>query len=564
MTGRIPQAFIDELIARADIVEIVGTRVALKKAGANYKGLCPFHGEKTPSFTVSPAKGFYHCFGCSAHGTAIGFLMNYENMPFPDAVAALAERLGVEMPRTAVASERPAQTDEIFTLLLEADQLYRAALRTSPTALAYLEKRGIDDATAGRFAMGYAPAAWDTLLRRLGTSKTRIAKLIEAGLLIEKDDGRQYDRFRDRLMFPIRNARGQILGFGGRVLGDGEPKYLNSPETAVFRKGHELYGLFESRQTPGRPREMLVVEGYLDVASLVQHGIEQVVATLGTAATAENVRRLTRLTDRVIFCFDGDRAGRAAAWRALETALPFGGGTVELKFLLLPEGDDPDSFVRAHGAAAFRELAERAEPLADFFVRGLTARVDFGTVDGRARFAAFAKPLLTRLPEGLYRATVIEAMSEKLKLGSAVLEQLLGDAPPGAALGSSPSHAARPAAPERPDRPGGPRRRTAVQKVINLLLHFPGAAARIDATERLERLNQPGAALLRRAVSWTWNAMASRSSSRAATATTSTARSIPRRPRFPAMASTTTAPSETCRRAKTRARRFRCPRASRR
>jgi DNA primase len=284
------------------------------------------------------------------------------------------------------------------------------------------------------------------------------------------------------------------------VLGDGEPKYLNSPETAVFRKGHELYGLFESRQTPGRPREMLVVEGYLDVASLVQHGIEQVVATLGTAATAENVRRLTRLTDRVIFCFDGDRAGRAAAWRALETALPFGGGTVELKFLLLPEGDDPDSFVRAHGAAAFRELAERAEPLADFFVRGLTARVDFGTVDGRARFAAFAKPLLTRLPEGLYRATVIEAMSEKLKLGSAVLEQLLGDAPPGAALGSSPSHAARPAAPERPDRPGGPRRRTAVQKVINLLLHFPGAAARIDATERLERLNQPGAALLRRVV----------------------------------------------------------------
>src|SRR5690606_6879167 len=322
---------------RADVVEIVGARVALKKAGANYKGLCPFHGEKTPSFTVSPAKGFYHCFGCGAHGTAIGFLMNYENLSFPEAVAALAERLGMEVPRTAAESERPSQTDEIYTLLREADQIYRAALRAAPHALAYLQKRGINDTTAGRFAMGYAPNAWDTVLRRLGTSKARVEKLVEAGLLVEKDDGRHYDRFRDRIMFPIRNARGQIIGFGGRVLGDGEPKYLNSPETAVFRKGHELYGLFEARQTPGRPREIIVVEGYPDGASPGQHGIEHAAATLGTAATAENVRRLTRLTDRVIFCFDGDRAGRAAAWRALETALPFGGGMVELKFLLLPE-----------------------------------------------------------------------------------------------------------------------------------------------------------------------------------------------------------------------------------
>src|SRR5690606_39267749 len=261
------------------------------------------------------------------------------------------------------------------------------------------------------------------------------------------------------------------------------------------------------RQTPGRPREIIVVEGYLDVASLVQHGIEHVVATLGTAATAENVRRLTRLTDRVIFCFDGDRAGRAAAWRALETALPFGGGMVELKFLLLPEGEDPDSFVRSRGADAFRELSAQAEPLADFFVRGLTARVDMGTVDGRARFAAFAKPLLARLPDGFYRAAVLEALGEKLKLGAAVLEQLLGDAPAGAAA----ARAARGERPERPSpadrhsepsarghRPAGPRRKTAVQKVINLLLHYPSAAARVEGIERLQRLNQPGAELLRR------------------------------------------------------------------
>ena len=351
MAGRIPKAFIDELIARADIVEVVGARVALKRAGSNYKGLCPFHGEKTPSFTVSPSKGFYHCFGCSAHGTAIGFLMAYDNLEFPEAVEALAEMMGLEVPRenTGV-PERKDENDELYALLREADQIYRAALRSSDTAIAYLKKRGIDGPTAGRFGIGYAPNAWDTVLRALGTSEPRIAKLVQAGLVVTNDSGRRYDRFRDRIMFPIRNARGQVIGFGGRVLDSGEPKYLNSPETPVFRKGHELYGLFEAKQNPGRPKQMIVVEGYLDVASLVQHGVENVVATLGTATTTENLRRLTRLTDRIMFCFDGDRAGRAAAWRALETALPYGGGTLELKFLLLPEGDDPDSFVRSQGA----------------------------------------------------------------------------------------------------------------------------------------------------------------------------------------------------------------------
>jgi DNA primase len=486
MAGRIPKTFIDELIARADIVEVIGSRVTLKRAGSNYKGLCPFHGEKTPSFTVSPSKGFYHCFGCAAHGTAIGFLMAYDNLEFPEAVEALAEMMGLTVPRESVgAPERKDEHEELYAVLREADQIYRAALRTNETAIAYLKKRGIDGRTAGRFGIGYASSGWDTVLRALGTSEARIEKLLQAGLVVANDAGRRYDRFRDRIMFPIRNApRGQIIGFGGRVLDAGEPKYLNSPETPIFRKGHELYGLYEARQNPGRPKEIIVVEGYLDVASLVQHGIENVVATLGTATTTENLRRLTRLTSRILFCFDGDRAGRAAAWRALETALPYGGGTLELKFLLLPEGEDPDSFVRSQGPDAFRTLAEQAAPLSDFLVRELTARVDLASVDGRSRFQAIAKPLLKRLPDGTYRAAVMDALGESMHLAPALLDSLMSDdqrAPP-------PSRA--PAA--------AVKRKSKVQKVINLALHFPRAAARAAALPWLTVLNQPGTDLLRR------------------------------------------------------------------
>jgi DNA primase len=487
MAGRIPKSFIDELIARADIVEVVGARVTLKRAGSNYKGLCPFHGEKTPSFTVSPSKGFYHCFGCSAHGTALGFLMAYDNLEFPEAVEALAEMMGLEVPRESTGvPERRDDNDELYALLREADQIYRAALRSSDKAIAYLKKRGIDGPTAGRFGIGYAPDAWDTVLKQLGSSDARIARLVQAGLVVTNDAGRRYDRFRDRIMFPIRNApRGQIIGFGGRVLDSGEPKYLNSPETPIFRKGHELYGLYEARQNPGRPKQIIVTEGYLDVASLVQHGIENAVATLGTATTAENLRRLTRLTDRILFCFDGDRAGRAAAWRALETALPYGGGTLELKFLLLPEGDDPDSFVRTKGPDAFRALADKAAPLSDFLVSELSQRVDFGSVDGRSRFQAIAKPLLKRLPDGTYRAAVMDAFAATLRLAPDVLDSLMSDDQEPARAPSRAAHA-------------GGKRKTVVQKVINLALHYPGAAARLADSQRLAALSQPGADLLRR------------------------------------------------------------------
>jgi DNA primase len=485
MPGRIPQTFIDELVSRADIVEIVGARVALKKAGSNYKGLCPFHGEKTPSFTVSPTKGFYHCFGCGEHGTAIGFLMNYDNLPFPEAVEALAEMLGMEVPREIGAQEeRRGENDELYALLREADQIYRAALRESPKAIAYLKKRGIDGATAGRFGMGYAPDAWDTVMRALGTSDTRVEHLLQAGLLSANDSGRRYDRFRDRIMFPIRNARGQIIGFGGRVLDQGEPKYLNSPETPIFRKGQELYGLFEARKNPGKPKEIIVVEGYLDVASLVQFGVENVVATLGTAMTNDNIKRLTRLTERVIFCFDGDRAGRAAAWRAMENALPYGGGMVELKFLLLPEKDDPDTFVRSHGADAFNALAGTAASLPDFLVKELDERVDFGNAGGRARFDAVAKPLLRRLPEGSYRETTLEMLRGEMGLTRDVFDHLMADAPAATIA--------------KPTQPASSKRKTAVQKLINLALHYPRAAAQVADPELLADLNQPGADVLRR------------------------------------------------------------------
>jgi DNA primase len=413
--------------------------------------------------------------------------MAHDNLEFPEAVEALAEMMGLEVPRESTGvPERKDDNDELYELLREADQIYRAALRSSDKAIAYLKKRGIDGPTAGRFGIGYAPDAWDTVMKQLGTSDARIAKLLQAGLVVANDSGRRYDRFRDRIMFPIRNSpRGLIIGFGGRVLDSGEPKYLNSPETPVFRKGHELYGLYEARQNPGRPKQIIVTEGYLDVASLVQYGVENAVATLGTATTAENLRRLTRLTDRILFCFDGDRAGRAAAWRALETALPYGGGTLELKFLLLPEGDDPDSFVRTKGADAFRALAEKAAPLSDFLVNELSTRVDMGSVDGRSRFQAIAKPLLKRLPEGIYRAAVMDAFATALRLKPDVLDGLMSDdkEPPRAA--------------ERVMH-GAAKRKTVVQKVINLALHYPAAAARAGDSQRLAALNQPGADLLRR------------------------------------------------------------------
>ena len=499
MSGRIPHSFIDDLVARADIVDVIGRRVNLVKAGRDYKAPCPFHDEKTPSFTVSAQKGFYHCFGCGAHGTAIGFLMNYESLEFVDAVEALAEMLGLEVPREAGSRDRRQDGGDLYKLLAEADRIYRGALRKDPRAIAYLKDRGIEGLTAKRFAIGYAPDSWDTLLRALGPDESRKQQLLDAGLAIRNEKGRVYDRFRDRIMFPIRDPRGRVIGFGGRLLGEGEPKYMNSPETPVFHKGRALYGLYESRQRgaagagrAGRPDEMLVVEGYLDVASLAQHGIGPAVATLGTATTVEHIRYLTRIARRVIFCFDGDRAGRKAAWRALETAMPHAGGQVELKFLLLPEGEDPDSLVRAQGAEAFRECMDAAVPLSEFMLGELRSRVDLSSADGRSRLAALARPLLARLPAGVYRELLLRQVAETIGVSGEALEREL-EKPIG-----QPWPAGDRAATGDTGPAVGRSRGTRIRRAIALVLNYPAIVSKLAGTPDLSSVNQPGARLLRR------------------------------------------------------------------
>ena len=491
MSGRIPQSFIDELVARADIVELIGRRVALTKAGREFKAPCPFHDEKTPSFTVSPQKDFYHCFGCGAHGSAIGFLMNFDNLGFVDAVEALAEMLGIPVPRDAQAVHRAAEGNRLYDVLAEADRVYRAGLKDSSIAIDYLRTRGIDGPTAARFAMGYAPDAWDSLLRRLGTDEARRKLLVEAGLVKKNEQGRQYDRFRDRIMFPIRDQRGRVVGFGGRLLGDGEPKYLNSPETPVFHKGQSLYGIYEAQQRSGpradRPDEILVVEGYLDVAALAQHGIGPAVATLGTATTVEHIRRLTRIAQRVVFCFDGDRAGRAAAWRAMETALPQAGGRVELKFLLLPEGEDPDSLVRAGGTEIFRQHMESAAPLSDFLLRELRGQVDLSSADGRSRLVALARPLLSRLPQGVYRELLIRQVAQTIGVDARRLEREIEA--PGLDPYADGRRTAGGAAPKQ--------RGTLIRRAIGLVLNYPAIGATLSEIPDLTKVDLPGIALLR-------------------------------------------------------------------
>jgi DNA primase len=399
MAGLIPQDFIDDLVARADIIEIVGRRIQLKKAGREFKACCPFHDEKTPSFTVSPAKGFYHCFGCGAHGTAVGFLMEFDHMSFVEAIESLAGSMGVEVPRDE--SDRPARRyDELFDLMSKVERFWQQGLRENQAAVDYLKDRGIDGTTAKRFGIGYAADGWSNVLDKYGTTPEAIERLLAAGLIIRKDNGGNYDRFRDRITFPIRDIRGRCIGFGGRAMGDGEPKYLNSPETVLFHKGRELYGLYEARQALRQIDRFVVVEGYMDVIALARHGIDFSVATLGTATTSDHLNRLFRLTENIDFCFDGDRAGKQAAWRALETALPDIREGRQVHFVFLPEGHDPDSFVNEHGSQVFIDALNNGVALSDYLISELALQVDESTVDGRARLAELAKPLIAKIPPG--------------------------------------------------------------------------------------------------------------------------------------------------------------------
>lgn len=432
----IPQSFIQELIARADIVEIVGRYVQLRKGGANFMGLCPFHGEKSPSFSVSPAKQFYHCFGCGAHGNAIGFLMEHGGMGFVEAVRDLAGQYGLQVPeddaspaeRARAAAQREKQST-LTDVLEKAGEAYRKLLRQSPRAIEYFKGRGVSGETAKAFGLGYAPEGWRALAGVFPDYTDPL--LAESGLVIVGEDGedKRYDRFRDRVMFPIRNVKGECIGFGGRVLGDEKPKYLNSPETPVFSKGLELYGLFEARGALRDKGYALVTEGYMDVVALAQLGFPNAVATLGTACTTDHVRKLFRFTDAVVFSFDGDAAGRRAARKALDAALPFATDTRSVKFLFLPAEHDPDSFIREHGEAAFARFVAEATPLSRFMVEVAREGCDLDTAEGRALLASHARPLWSALPEGALKRQMLGELAELIQLDSRELAGLWNSAP---------------------------------------------------------------------------------------------------------------------------------------
>ncbi len=441
----IPKNFIHDLLNRLDIVDVIERYVPLKKAGANYVACCPFHNEKSPSFTVSQNKQFYHCFGCGAHGTAIGFVMEHGGLGFVDAVEELARGAGVTVPCEASMPEQAQQhkvTPDLYEVMQSATRYYRDQLKQSSPAIDYLKRRGLNGEIALRFGIGYAPEGWQNLGSVFANYQD--SSLLETGLVIENEDGNRYDRFRDRIMFPIVNARGQVIGFGGRVLDSGDPKYLNSPETVLFEKGRELYGLFQALKAIRTKRQVLVVEGYMDVVALAQHGIEYAVATLGTATTPYHVQKLLRLTDKVMFCFDGDAAGQRAAWRAMENALPQLIDGKNIGFLFLPSRHDPDSFVREHGTAAFEQLLQEALPLSSYVLRELSTQVDLHTQEGRTALLQRAKPLLTVISAPTTALLLRKEVAVLAGITQAELEALYAIKPIGASPRRALQKAARP------------------------------------------------------------------------------------------------------------------------
>ncbi len=488
---------------------MIGSRLQLKKAGREYKACCPFHTEKTASFWVSPEKQFYHCFGCGAHGTVLRFLMEYDRMAFPEAVEELASRLGIEVPHEGGGGTGASRDSEaLYELMSRVAKFYAEALSSDPRAREYLTRRGLTPDTVTQFGIGYAPDSWNAVLKRFGTDEVERRALADLGVIIGRDtprarvgaagdSDRHYDRFRDRVMFPIRDARGRVIAFGGRVIDRGEPKYLNSPETVLFHKGRELYGLYETRRSRASLRRLLVVEGYMDAVRLHQSGITYAVATLGTATTPEHLRRIFRLVSEVVFAFDGDRAGRAAAWRALQHALPEAREGREFRFLFLPEGHDPDTLVGEEGREVFEKRLESSLPLSEYLVRELSEQTDLTHADGRARLAENARPLVAKVPEGVYRELLTARVAEVVGLAADRLRALWG--------GSGASGAPR-ADSERQEPPAEkPRTRTSagrgslVRQAIARLVRFPSIAASVSEAERagLDTCKEAGIELLR-------------------------------------------------------------------
>jgi len=476
MSGRIPAQFVDELLARIDIVEVIEQRVPLRKAGRDWSARCPFHDERSPSFTVSPAKQFYHCFGCGAHGSAIGFLMNYDRMEFPDAVEELAARVGLKVPYEGGGARQVEDSTDLYTLLDAAAKFYQRELAKSDKARAYFESRGLDAETISRFGLGYAPDQWDALKTALGTSAQRMALLEKSGLVKSGERGK-YEYFRNRVMFPIADRRGRTIAFGGRILEkteDSGPKYLNSPETTLFHKGQQLFALWQVRQAHAKIPRLIVVEGYMDVIALFQHGVTQAVATLGTATTRDHAELLFRNCADVYFCFDGDRAGRGAAWKAVESVLPRMRDGRQAFFLFLPEGEDPDSLVRSEGQGGFEERLKSATPLSEFFFANLSSDVNLASLDGKARLAERARPLLTQIPDGAFRDLMLAELDRRANV-TLRIEAPVSDTP---------------------RKPTRPQERSLVRIAVALLLQNPGFAAAIEPPHTFSALRLPGIALL--------------------------------------------------------------------
>lgn len=481
MAGPIPRPFIDDLLARTDIVELIDQRVPLKKAGKNYSACCPFHNEKSPSFTVSYDKQFYHCFGCGAHGNAISFLMAYEQLEFVEAIEELARMHHMEVPREANAKQSyPQATADDFSQMEKAAQLYRAQLHQHEKAAQYAKSRGLSDATIAKYSIGYAPDSWDFLLKQLATTKASRDQLFDIKLTNRNEQGREYDFFRDRLMFPIRDKRGRVIGFGGRVLGEGTPKYLNSPETRLFHKGRELYGLYEARQNKERLAQILVVEGYMDVVALSQYGIDFAVACLGTATTSEHMQTMFRICPSVVCCYDGDRAGRDAAWRALQNALPQLKDGVELKFIFLPDGEDPDTLVRKEGKEAFLQRLNQAQPLSHYMFEHLLAEMDVTSDAGKSAMWSKANELILQIPSEFYRESLLE------RLGNLV----------GRPHQDKQSIARGGKAPKTLQNPAQVSKMTPMRRAIALLVQHPLLATVMPLAPELGDANLPGVHLL--------------------------------------------------------------------
>ncbi|WP_417663601.1 DNA primase [Pseudidiomarina donghaiensis] len=485
MAGLIPKSFIHDLIERADVVELVDSRVPLKKAGRNYQACCPFHNEKSPSFTVAPDKQFYHCFGCGEHGNALDFLMKFDGLEFPEAVEELAHMLGLEVPREtssnpAADARKRAQESSDYEQMELAAKFFAHQLRqhsNSTRVIEYLKGRGLSGEIVKQFQIGYAPDGWDSLLSSLGKDQRSKDQLVDLKLVNRNDQGRYYDFFRDRVMFPIRDRRGRVVGFGGRILeGDG-PKYLNSPETRIFHKGRELYGFYEARQANRELQQVVIVEGYMDVVALAQAGISYAVASLGTATTTEQLQMLFRATRKVVCCYDGDRAGRDAAWRALENALPLLNDGIELSFLFLPDGEDPDTLVRKEGASAFTERLNQAQSFTDYFFAHLTETIDVQSDAGKSLLLKQAKPLIERVASEFYRDTLMERLARLLRRETSQLASQIK-------------------APTAAKAPQDGLKMTPMRRAIGLLVQHPYLGQEIPLHHELRGLKQPGIELL--------------------------------------------------------------------